>query len=138
LGCIGTTALHCSTWNCRDAHGFSGFLRIQYALGDVPIVIVSAHQQPALIDAARALGAAAYLSKAQPLDETLASLKAVLAGKTMFPPSGLNGHAEAAARQRLTDLSGAQFRVLMALADGRSNHQIAYDLGVTDATVKAH
>jgi DNA-binding NarL/FixJ family response regulator len=121
-----------------DARGFSGFLRIQHALGDVPIVIVSARQQPELIEAARALGAAGYLSKAQPLDETLASLKAVLAGKTVFPPCGKGGHAEATARQRITDLSGAQFRVLMALADGRLNKQIAGELGVTEATVKAH
>jgi DNA-binding NarL/FixJ family response regulator len=121
-----------------DARGFSGFLRIQHALGDVPIVIVSAQQQQTLIEAAQALGAAGYLSKAQPLDETLALLKAALAGKTVFPPCGTGGHAEATARQRISGLSGAQFRVLMALGDGRTSHQIAYELGVTEATVKAH
>jgi DNA-binding NarL/FixJ family response regulator len=122
-----------------DARGFSGFLRVQHALGDVPIVIISARQQPELVEAARALGAAGYLPKAQPLDETLASLKAVMAGKTIFPPCGARGgRAEAEARHRISDLSGAQFRVLMALADGRLNKQIAGELGVTEATVKAH
>ncbi|WP_454885511.1 response regulator [Sphingomonas oryzagri] len=122
-----------------DARGFSGFLRVQHALGDVPIVIVSAKQQPELIEAARALGAAGYLSKAQPLDETLASLRTILGGKTVFPPA--NGRVQADvgdARQRISDLSGAQLRVLMALADGRLNKQIAGDLGVTEATIKAH
>ncbi len=122
-----------------DASGFSGFLRLQHALGDVPIVIISARKLPELIEAARALGAAGYLSKAQPLDETLASLRAVLAGKTVFPSESGGGHTvAAAARKRIAELSSAQLRVLMALADGRLNKQIAGELGVTEATVKAH
>lgn len=122
-----------------DARGFSGFLRLQHALGEVPIVIVSARQQPELIEAARALGAAGYLSKALPLDETLASLRNILAGKAVFPP--ITGRVQADvgdARARIAELSGAQLRVLMALADGRLNKQIAGDLGVTEATIKAH
>lgn len=122
-----------------DARGFSGFLRIQHALGETPIVIVSARQQPELIEAARALGAAGYLSKAQPLDETLASLRTILGGKTVFPPVNARMQADVGdARERISDLSGAQLRVLMALADGRLNKQIAGDLGVTEATIKAH
>ena len=122
-----------------DARGFSGFLRLQHALGEVPIVIVSARQQPELIEAARALGAAGYLSKAQPLDETLGSLRTILSGKTVFPPmSGKMSSDVSDARARVADLSGAQLRVLMALADGRLNKQIAGDLGVTEATIKAH
>ena len=122
-----------------DARGFSGFLRLQHVLGDVPIVIVSARQQPELIEAARALGAAGYLSKAQPLDETLGSLRTILSGKTVFPPmSGKMPSDVSDARARIADLSGAQLRVLMALADGRLNKQIAGDLGVTEATIKAH
>ncbi|WBO23012.1 LuxR C-terminal-related transcriptional regulator [Sphingomonas abietis] len=122
-----------------DARGFSGFLRLQHALGDVPIVIVSSRQQPELIEAARALGAAGYLSKAQPLDETLGSLRAILAGKTVFPACSGKAQADVSeARARIAGLSGAQLRVLMALADGRLNKQIAGDLGVTEATIKAH
>jgi DNA-binding NarL/FixJ family response regulator len=122
-----------------DAHGFSGFLRLQHLLGSVPIVIVSARQQPELIEAARVLGAAGYLSKTQPLDETLASLRTVLAGGTVFPAIRQTSNADVgAARARIADLSSAQLRVLMALADGRLNKQIAGELGVTEATIKAH
>jgi DNA-binding NarL/FixJ family response regulator len=121
-----------------DARGFSGFLRLQHVLGKVPIVIISARQQPELIEAARALGAAGYLSKAQPLDELLSSLRAVLAGKTVFPRTAVSNTDASLARRRLADLSGAQLRVLMALADGRLNKQIAGELGVTEATIKAH
>jgi DNA-binding NarL/FixJ family response regulator len=122
-----------------DSRGFSGFLRLQHVLGDVPIVIVSAKQNPELIEAARALGAAGYLSKAQPLDETLGSLRTVLSGKTVFPPVTARPQADVSeARSRISELSGAQLRVLMALADGRLNKQIAGELGVTEATIKAH
>jgi len=122
-----------------DAHGFSGFLRLQHLLGSVPIVIVSARQQPELIEAARVLGAAGYLSKTLPLDETLSSLRTVLAGGVVFPVMRSGGGADVgAARARIADLSSAQLRVLMALADGRLNKQIAGELGVTEATIKAH
>ena len=122
-----------------DARGFSGFLQLQHVLGNTPIVMVSAHRDRVIIEAARALGAAGYLSKAQPLDETLTSLRGVLAGKTVFPPVNGRVHADVGgARGRISDLSGAQLRVLMALADGRMNKQIAGDLDITEATVKAH
>lgn len=120
-----------------DARGFSGFLTLQHLLGNVPIVIISASERPELVAAARALGAAGYVSKEQPLDQLVATLKRVLDGKTAFS-SDAGNDAATQARDRLSLLSGAQLRVLIALADGRLNKQIAGDLGVTEATVKAH
>jgi DNA-binding NarL/FixJ family response regulator len=121
-----------------DARGFSGFLRLQQLLGTVPISIISARQQPELIDAARSLGAAGYISKTEPLDHTLAAMRELLQGKPVFPRSAGAAPDAAAARDRISDLSGAQLRVLLALADGRLNKQIAGDLNVTEATIKAH
>ncbi|MDT0498449.1 LuxR C-terminal-related transcriptional regulator [Algiphilus sp. W345] len=40
--------------------------------------------------------------------------------------------------ERLSTLAPQQFRVLLMLADGKLNKQIAYDLNVSEATVKAH
>lgn len=122
-----------------DAYGFSGLLRLQQVLGPVPILIVSAHHKPELVEAARALGAAGFVSKSQPLDEMTRAIRQVLAGGTVFPPvSGKDTSQIAATRARIADLSDAQMRVLLALADGRLNKQIAGDLGITEATVKAH
>ena len=120
-------------WPARMPGGARRTARVPW----IPIVIISARQQPELIAAARALGAAGYLSKAQPLDALLGSLKRVLAGEVVFP-AGAKGAEAGAARDRIAVLSGAQLRVLLALADGRLNKQIAGDLGVTEATVKAH
>lgn len=120
-----------------DARGFSGFLRLQHLLGHTSIVIISANDRPELVSAARALGAAGYLSKTQRLDELVGSLRRVLGGERVFPSNG-ESRAASTARERLGELSGAQLRVMLALADGRLNKQIAGDLNVTEATVKAH
>lgn len=120
-----------------DARGFSGLMTLQHRLGRTPVAIVSARREAVLIDAARALGAVGYINKSQPLDTIADAVQAILAGERVFeaveaPP------AAAATRARIADLSPAQYRVLLALADGRSNKQIAGDLDVSEATVKAH
>jgi DNA-binding NarL/FixJ family response regulator len=122
-----------------DAQGFSGFVRLQHLLGGVPIVIVSAREKLELVETARMLGASGYLSKGLPLDQTLSALRAVLAGGTAFPAVRAEDDAGLVAmRSRIATLSGAQLRVLIALAGGRLNKQLAGELGVTEATIKAH
>lgn len=120
-----------------DAHGFSGFLTLQHALGNTPIAVISAREDPVLVDAARALGAAGYLFKSQPIDTIAQRLRHIMAGTPVFPNLSEDG-AAASARDRIAALSGAQLRVLIALADGRLNKQIAGDLDISEATVKAH
>jgi DNA-binding NarL/FixJ family response regulator len=121
-----------------DAHGFSGLLRLQHLLGATPIVMVSARQDVVIVEAAKALGAAGFLFKSDPLDDLAASLRQVVDGKTVFPAASTASAAAGSARDRIADLSGAQLKVLLALADGRLNKQIAGDLDITEATVKAH
>lgn len=121
-----------------DARGFSGLMCLQKMLGRVPIVIISASQSPDLIEAARAMGAVGYFPKTQSLDEMLTGLRAVLAGTTAFPDVAPSDKENSSVRHRLEGLSDAQLRVLYALAGGRLNKQVACDLGITEATVKAH
>lgn len=121
-----------------DAHGYAGLLTLQSIVPRTPIVVISAREDATIVDAAKALGAAGYLFKSRPLDEIATSLREIDDGRTIFPASAAPEPGVAAARQRIADLSRAQHAVLMALADGRSNKQIAYDLSVTEATVKAH
>lgn len=121
-----------------DAHGFAGLLKLQSIVPKTPIVVISAREEPALVEAARVLGAAGYLFKSRALDEISASLREIDEGRTIFPAETKPSEGVAAARARIADLSPAQHAVLMALADGRSNKQIAYDLSITEATVKAH
>jgi len=121
-----------------DSNGFSGFFRLQHALGKVPIAIISAHGNDQIVAASQALGAAGFLSKSRPLDEIASAIGQLLAGKLVFPPVQASTDDIVDARNRLDLLSGAQKRVLLALAKGELNKQIAGDLGVSEATVKAH
>lgn len=121
-----------------DARGFSGFLRLQHRDPTVPIVLVSACEDRSLVEAARAVGAAGYIFKSTPIDDFAAILRRISGGAASFPLEGPVSSAVSAARGRIAELSRAQRRVLMALADGRSNKQIAHDLAVSEATVKAH
>jgi DNA-binding NarL/FixJ family response regulator len=120
-----------------DAHGFSGLLRLQAQLPDVPIAVITAASEPDLPAIARDLGATAFLSKAMPLDLLAQTLRSIAAGQGFFPTNTSKADTRLL-RDRIADLSQAQRRVLFALADGRANKQIAHDLAVSEATIKAH
>lgn len=120
-----------------DARGFSGFLQLQHEAGRVPIAMISAHENPTLVESARALGAAGFLYKTRPFDDLARDIKRLAEGQTSFPPAETAGDP-GTLRDRIATLSGAQLRVLIALSDGRLNKQIAADLDVSEATVKAH
>ena len=119
-----------------DATGFSGLLRLQFARPDTRIAVITARQEPALAAQARDLGAVAFLRKSEPIDALASQIREIAGGEAVFPPDV--PAAKGNMRDRIARLSDAQRRVLFALADGRSNKQIAHDLGITEATVKAH
>lgn len=122
-----------------DARGFSGLLTLQMHAPSTPIVVVTASEEPRLVEAARAVGAAGYLFKSLPLDELAERLRRVDDGQRVFPPvaaPGAPGLDDLMTRLML--LSNAQRAVLLALADGHSNKRIARDLGVAESTIKAH
>lgn len=121
-----------------DSHGFSGFFQLQHLLGHTPIAILSAHDSAQMVSTAQAVGAAGFLSKRQPLDRTIAGIEMILNGGRIFPPSTGTDAQIDLLRKKLDSLSGAQRRVLLALASGDLNKRIAADLGVSEATIKAH
>lgn len=120
-----------------DAHGFSGLMQLQHVARGAPIAMISAREEPALVEAAQALGASGFLYKSRPLDTLVNALRDIDAGGTAFPQV-TTGTGSVSLRERIASLSGAQLRVLIALADGRLNKQIAGDLDLSEATVKAH
>jgi DNA-binding NarL/FixJ family response regulator len=121
-----------------DSDGFSGFFRMQHALGTTPIAIISAHDEEAIVTAARAIGAAGFLSKTQPLDELVRSIDTLLSGKIVFPTNLGTTDDLTKLKDRIESLTTAQMRVLSALARGHLNKQIAGDLDLSEATIKAH
>lgn len=121
-----------------DSDGFSGLFRMQNALSHTPIALISAYDQPTIVQAARAIGAAGFLSKRQPLDQLAQSIDLLLDGKQVFPAVPDDGEELTVLRERLNSLSTAQMRVLAAVVKGHLNKQIAGDLDISESTVKAH
>lgn len=103
----------------------------------VPILIITASDDLRLAGIARDLGAAGFVSKCTPLDTIADVIGRTVQGERTFPDVPAPPGA-ASLKHRLETLSDAQRRVVFALADGRANKQIAHDLSVTEATVKAH
>lgn len=122
--------------------GFSGlmYLRAQYPA--IPVVIVSANEDHGVMRRCIDFGASGFIPKSLGADMIRFAAKQVLGGGVWMPPeigSGADQDQETTDLiNRLTTLTPQQVRVLMMLTEGLLNKQIAYELGVSEATVKAH
>jgi len=126
--------------NMPGARGFSGLLLLRAQYPDVPVMIISAVDDNTVVRRAFELGAAGYLHKSVSPPQIRKAIETVLAGE-VFVPEGISLDAEdehSALMQRLASLTPQQVRVLMMLSDGLMNKQIAYELSISEATVKAH
>ena len=125
--------------NLSDASGFDGLMRLQSIDRDIPITVISATEAPEAYARAEALGAQGYLPKSLSLTELSTALAAILDGGTCFPEHSDEEPSEnGEAAGRVASLTPAQRRVLDGLSDGLLNKQIAYEMGISEATVKAH
>jgi DNA-binding NarL/FixJ family response regulator len=122
--------------------GFSGLMYLRAQYPSVPIVVVSANDDPAVIRRCMEFGASGFIPKTLGTDALRQAIAHVLRGEMWTPPDvdlSLKSDAESAATiARLATLTPQQVRVLMMLSGGLLNKQIAYELGVSEATVKAH
>ena len=122
--------------------GFSGLLFLRSERPSTPVIVVSGNEERAVIRHCMEFGAAGFIPKTNSLDTMRAAIAQVLDGGRWTPPdfdssAAPNGESSVMAR-RLASLTPQQIRVLMMLSQGLLNKQIAYELGVSEATVKAH
>lgn len=120
------------------ARGFSSLAWLRSQHPEIPVIVVSAQDDARTIRRAADFDAAGFLSKSTPLDDMQAAIRTVLDGHTVFPELLEEDTTDAALAARMATLTPQQFRVFMRLADGALNKQIAYDLNVSEATIKAH
>jgi DNA-binding NarL/FixJ family response regulator len=122
--------------------GFSGLMYLRAQYPSLPIVVVSANDDPAVIRRCMEFGASGFIPKTLGVEALRAAIARVLQGEVWTPPDvdlTRNTDAETAALiARLSTLTPQQVRVLMMLSGGLLNKQIAYELGVSEATIKAH
>lgn len=121
--------------------GFSGLMYLRAQYPSVPVVIVSANEDHSAIRRCMDFGASGFIPKSLGIDTIRDAVKGIMEGGTWVPSD-----VDLTARdgditnmvKRLATLTPQQVRVLMMLSEGLLNKQIAYELGVSEATVKAH
>ena len=122
--------------------GFSGLIYMRAQYPGVPVIVVSANDDPAAIRRCMEFGASGFIPKTLGVEAMRGAISRILSGGVWTPPDvdlSAGSDAETAALMaRMATLTPQQVRVLMMLSEGLLNKQIAYQLGVSEATVKAH
>ena len=128
--------------NMPGAHGFSALVHLRAVHPQLPIVMVSAREEPEVVRRALDHGAVGFIPKSADAATLSRGLRQVLDGERWLPEAALAAPAisedERAVAARVRELTPQQFRVLQMLGTGLLNKQIGYELGVSEATIKAH
>ncbi|MFC7333206.1 LuxR C-terminal-related transcriptional regulator [Rhodocista pekingensis] len=128
--------------------GFPGIQQICEIQAGTPVVIVSASESQSDVRAALDAGASGYIPKSSSVKIMLSALNLVFSGGIYVPPAAIQGEAQSsgsagpggghASGPGMPALTQRQRDVLRCLREGKSNKQIAYELGLSEGTVKIH
>ncbi len=124
--------------------GFSGLIRLRTSRPKLPILVVSGHEEPAVVREALTLGIAGYVPKSTSKKRLAEAIAKALAGDVYEPelPRSVAVEArpseESRILQRLRDLTPQQLAVLELVREGRQNKVIAHELKLAETTIKAH
>jgi DNA-binding NarL/FixJ family response regulator len=127
--------------NMPGVRGFSSLLYLRSEYPSVPVVVVSGYEEPTLIQRVLHFGAVGFIPKTSSLETMGEAVRAALNGTVWTPaplPKAPDDGRDGEIARKVATLSPQQLRVLLMLADGRLNKQIAHELSITEATVKAH
>ncbi len=142
LGTAGDIDLILLDLSMPGVHGVSGLIYLRAQHPEVPVVIVSASDDAGTIRQCLDCGASGFIPKSQPVERIREAIRRIIGGEVWLPPdvdlSGEPTGESAELVSRLSTLTPQQVRVLMMLGEGLLNKQIAFKLGVSEATIKAH
>lgn len=122
---------HISSWE-------QAINELKSVIGSAKLVIISASENPRNIRASLEKGISGYISKRSESKVIQNALKLILEGGTYIPPAALSKSTETGDINGSKNLTARQSQVLNLVAQGMSNKQIAYEIGVSEATVKLH
>ncbi|MCL9783520.1 response regulator transcription factor [Vibrio sp. S4M6] len=121
------------------ANGMSGLIQLRADYPNLPVVVISANEEPSVISQVKAHGAFGFIPKSSDIKSLIGALNQILGGEPYFPDiCSVHSQACLELSQKIATLTPQQYKVLTMLSDGLLNKQIAYDLNVSEATIKAH
>lgn len=118
-----------------DSNGLAVLMELRKQYPAIPIVVISASEDNRVIAGAREFGASGFIAKTASLQEMTEALAQVRDGELSFPDVDSEGDSTLS---RLANLTPAQTRILRYVSEGMLNKQIAYEMDISEATVKAH
>lgn len=125
--------------NMPGARGFSSLVHLRAEHPSVPVAVISAQEEPAVIRRAQNFGAAGFIPKSSTMEVIGAAMRAVLEGGEWWPENiGNERPIELQVAAGVASLTPQQLRILLMIADGMANKVIGADLNITEGTVKAH
>lgn len=122
------------------AQGFNSLINVRRSYPELGVVIISGYEDKETIYKAMNHGAAGFIPKSTPVPEMLLAIKEVLTGKLWTPDGEFNAEAQhiVTADDKIASLTPKQRKILLMFADGLLNKQIAYELGLSESTIKSH
>ena len=121
-----------------DMSGIEATRRIKQAAPDTKVVVLSMFTDPGTVTEAVKAGADGYLSKGTSSEEVILAIRNVMEGRSVLDPSVTEGVLGRIARDIPAGLTDRELDVLQRFAHGRSTHEVAREIGVSDETVKSH
>ncbi len=122
--------------NLQDAHGFEALIEMRRLCPTAPILVVTAYCDESIVERGRVFGAAGFVSKCETREVIVDAVRRLLAGEILGDRR--SERDKGSARGRLKALTTQQLRVLQLVCQGLLNKQIAHQLEVSEATIKAH
>lgn len=130
--------LLCLDLHMEDSDGFAALIELKQSYPGLPIAVVSGSEGGDVAGRALAFGASAFIPKSLGIDEIRTAITTVLEGDIWSPANGGTGGTDDDLAERLASLTPTQLKVLLGVQKGLLNKQIAYELSISEATVKAH
>jgi DNA-binding NarL/FixJ family response regulator len=131
-----------------DMDGLAALREIKREKPHIPVIMLTAYDEPAWLVQAIAYGAAGYLLKTMARDDLVSSIKAVVSGDGLLDPAHLSSVVQQLGTETpeptsallgdVNELTAREKEVLALVAEGLTNQQIAEVLGVAPSTIKSH
>ncbi|NVO22121.1 response regulator transcription factor [Donghicola sp. C2-DW-16] len=124
-------------YNLPGVSGLSGLSQVLDRSDNTPTALISSDLPREAIYDAMAMGAKGYIPKTSRAEAFANAIRFLLMGETFLPAEFFTRKAEPK-KPRIENLSSRESDVLLLVAEGRSNKDVANELGLSETTVKMH
>lgn len=127
-----------------NVRGFDGLLTLRTQYPRLPVVVVTGQEDQRFVREALNYGAAGFIPKSYSKEKIVDALLEIYDGNVHVPdradepPADSAEHEREQLARRLTSLTRQQLVVLKMIRGGKLNKQIAFDLGLSETTIKSH